>query len=75
MGEDIQGPWLDRRTGRTVMVRDMIMDGDTPNTAYKVSQTTLFNAGIIAAILPFMILYPFLQKYFVGGMPLGAVKD
>lgn len=29
MGEDIQGPWLDRRTGRTVMVRDMIMDGDT----------------------------------------------
>lgn len=29
MGEDIQGPWLDRRTGQTVMVRDMIMDGDT----------------------------------------------
>lgn len=26
--EDIQGAWLDRRTGKTVMVRDMIMDGD-----------------------------------------------
>lgn len=26
--EDIQGAWLDRRTGKTVIVRDMIMDGD-----------------------------------------------
>ncbi|MDE7207042.1 MAG: carbohydrate ABC transporter permease [Lachnospiraceae bacterium] len=43
-------------------LRNMIMDGDTPNTAYEVSQNTLFNAGIISAILPFMILYPFLQK-------------
>ena len=53
----------------------MIMDGDTPVTQYSVSQTTLFNAGIIAAILPFMILYPFLQKYFVTGVNIGAVKE
>jgi putative aldouronate transport system permease protein len=53
----------------------MIMDGDTPTTAYNVSQTTLYNAGIIAAILPFMILYPFLQKYFVKGVNIGAVKE
>ena len=26
--EDIQGAWLDRRTRKTVIVRDMIMDGD-----------------------------------------------
>lgn len=26
--EEIAGPWLDRRTGKTVMVRDAIMDGD-----------------------------------------------
>lgn len=56
-------------------LRNMVMDGDTPNTAYKVSQTTLFNAGIIAAILPFMVLYPFLQKYFVTGVNIGAVKE
>ena len=56
-------------------LRNMIMDGDTPVTAYNVSQTTLFNAGIIAAILPFMILYPFLQKYFVKGVNVGAVKE
>ena len=56
-------------------LRNMIMDGDTPTTSYAVSQTTLFNAGIIAAILPFMILYPFLQKYFVKGVNIGAVKE
>ena len=56
-------------------LRNMIMDGDTPVTAYSVSQTTLFNAGIIAAVLPFMALYPFLQKYFVTGVNIGAVKE
>lgn len=56
-------------------LRNMVMDGDTPTTAYKVSQTTLYNAGIIAAVLPFMVLYPFLQKYFVKGVNIGAVKE
>ena len=56
-------------------LRNMVMNGDTPTTAYHVSQTTLFNAGIISAILPFMILYPFLQKYFVTGVNIGAVKE
>lgn len=56
-------------------LRTMIMDGDTPTTAYKVSQNTLYNAGIIVAILPFMCLYPFLQKYFVTGVNIGAVKE
>ncbi|MCI9142506.1 MAG: carbohydrate ABC transporter permease [Lachnospiraceae bacterium] len=56
-------------------LRVMIMDGDTPPTQYPVSQTTLYNAGIIAAILPFLVLYPFLQKYFVKGVNIGAVKE
>jgi putative aldouronate transport system permease protein len=56
-------------------LRNMIMDGDTPTTSYNVSQTTLFNAGIMAAIIPFMVAYPFLQKYFVTGVNIGAVKE
>lgn len=56
-------------------LRNMIMDGDTPTTSYVVSQNTLYNAGIVAAILPFMLLYPFLQKYFVKGVNIGAVKE
>ena len=57
------------------MLRVMVMDGDTPTTAYKVSQSTLYNAGIVCAILPFMMAYPFLQKYFVTGVNVGAVKE
>ena len=49
-------------------------DPDTPVTQYSVSQTTLYYAAIICAILPFMALYPFLQKYFVKGTMVGAVK-
>ena len=56
-------------------LRVMIMDGDTPTTAYKVSQNTLYYAAIIVAILPFMAAYPFLQKYFVQGVNVGAVKE
>lgn len=56
-------------------LRNLIMDGDTPNTSYVVSQNTLFNASVMAAIIPFMILYPFLQKYFVTGVNIGAVKE
>ncbi|MCR5427318.1 MAG: carbohydrate ABC transporter permease [Lachnospiraceae bacterium] len=57
------------------MLRVMVMDGDTPTTAYKVSQSTLYYAAIVCAILPFMVLYPFLQKYFVKGVNVGAVKE
>ena len=57
------------------ILRVMVMDGDTPVTQYSVSQTTLYYAAIICAILPFMALYPFLQKYFVKGVNVGAVKE
>ena len=32
-------------------------------------------AGIVIAILPLVILYPFMQKYFVQGITLGSVKE
>lgn len=56
-------------------LRNIIMDGDTPNTSYAISQNTLFNAAVMVAIIPFMIVYPFLQKYFVKGVNIGAVKE
>jgi putative aldouronate transport system permease protein len=56
-------------------LRVMIMDGDTPTTQYNVAQETLYYAAIVCAILPFMAAYPFLQKYFVKGVNVGAVKE
>lgn len=56
-------------------LRSMIMDGNSVDTGDVENQDTMINASIIVAILPFMILYPFCQKYFVQGVNVGAVKE
>lgn len=33
------------------------------------------NAAVIIAIIPFMFIYPFAQRYFVSGVTMGAVKE
>lgn len=40
-----------------------------------VSPMSVRMAITIVATVPILIVYPFLQKYFVGGMTIGAVKD
>ena len=40
-----------------------------------VSPLSVRMAVTIIATVPIIIVYPFLQKYFVGGMTVGAVKD
>lgn len=40
-----------------------------------VSPMSVRMAVTVIATVPILIVYPFLQKYFVGGMTLGAVKD
>ena len=40
-----------------------------------VSPLSVRMANTIVATVPILIVYPFLQKYFVGGMTVGAVKD
>ncbi len=44
-------------------------------TTTTVSPLSVRMAVTIIATLPILIVYPFLQKYFVGGMTIGAVKD
>lgn len=43
--------------------------------ANSVTPQAIRMAITIVATLPIVVVYPFLQKYFVGGMTLGAVKD
>lgn len=40
-----------------------------------VSTTTLRNALTIITLLPLVVIYPFLQKFIVSGVTLGAVKE
>jgi putative aldouronate transport system permease protein len=39
-----------------------------------VTQDNIKAAAIIFAIAPIMLVYPFLQKYFVKGIMIGSVK-
>ena len=34
----------------------------------------LINAAIVCTVLPVVVLYPFLQRYFIHGVIVGAVK-
>ena len=55
-------------------LRSIMMGSDLPQANGGATENTVKSAAIIIAILPFMILYPFLQKYFVKGVNVGAVK-
>ena len=55
-------------------LRSIMMGSDLPQANGGATENTVKSAAIIIAILPFMILYPFLQKYFVKGVTVGAVK-
>lgn len=56
-------------------LRDMMQSSDLPEAVGGATENTIRNACVITAILPFMVLYPFLQKYFVKGINIGAVKE
>ncbi len=56
-------------------LRSLFFSSDMPEATDGANAETLKNAAIMVAILPFMIVYPFLQKYFVKGVNVGAVKE
>lgn len=56
-------------------LRSVIMGSDLPQAIGGATENTVKNAAVIVAILPFMIIYPFCQKYFIQGVNIGAVKE
>lgn len=45
------------------------------NVTTAITPMSIRMAVTVVATLPIVIVYPFLQKYFIGGMTLGSVKD
>lgn len=58
-----------------VFLRSLVIETDTQGfEGFSFATQSLKNAAITVSIIPVMVLYPFVQKYFVKGVNLGAVK-
>lgn len=64
-----------------VMLKKMIVETQISETMQNVdfgssiSTETLIYSTIVISIIPMLIAYPYVQKYFAKGMLLGAVKE
>ncbi|RLQ94293.1 carbohydrate ABC transporter permease [Falsibacillus albus] len=54
-------------------ISEQMMGAMDVTTQY--SKETIIYATIVVSILPIIIVYPFLQKYFVKGTMLGGIKE
>lgn len=57
------------------IVAEAELRGESLNLVPKVTTESVQSAQIIITTLPIIMVYPFLQKYFIQGVTLGAVKD
>ena len=58
-----------------VVLRDLLMQSQSAESGdSRISTETFKMATVIVTILPILMVYPYLQKYFVKGVMLGSVK-
>lgn len=60
---------------QSIVVKKDLSNIADPETLRNMSQRTVEAAQIFITALPMLIVYPFLQKYFVKGIVLGAEKE
>lgn len=57
-----------------VKVRELILQDAVAGTAITASDDMLKSAVVVVVVFPFLVIYPFVQKYFTKGVTVGAVK-
>ncbi|MMZ66454.1 hypothetical protein D1872_289530 [compost metagenome] len=61
---------------QTIIVQqDLSKINVDPSMLENVSQRTVRAAQIFIGALPILVIYPFLQRFFVKGIVIGAVKE
>lgn len=71
-----------KKQNLTIIIQQMIQSQNLLNemnivdeqSKTQVVEETLKAAGVVTLITPMLVVYPFLQKYFVKGVMLGSVK-
>jgi len=63
-----------------VLVKTLVLDASSNMTGSSASmdqllpQETIRIASVVLAMLPILLVYPFLQKHFAKGVMLGSIK-
>jgi putative aldouronate transport system permease protein len=64
-----------------VLIKTLVVDSDSAGVAQAgaaedkmIPEETIRMAAVVLAMLPILIVYPFLQKYFAKGVMLGSIK-
>lgn len=69
-------PTLQYKLYEIMQQATMQLDTHTASTTSNaVTPMAIRMAVTVVAVIPIIVVYPFVQKYFVGGMTLGSVKD
>lgn len=56
------------------LLQELLNSGVTSGVQSQVVPESLKAAGVLVIVLPMLVVYPFLQKFFVKGVMLGSVK-
>ncbi|PZE21573.1 carbohydrate ABC transporter permease [Paenibacillus xerothermodurans] len=57
-----------------IALKSLIIDTDSTSSNFIIT-TNVRMAGIVIALIPLILVYPYVQKYFVKGIMLGANKE
>lgn len=57
------------------LMQDMMHAAPEDSRQMQMTPESVRAAGIMVMVLPMLVVYPFLQKYFVKGVMLGSIKE
>ncbi|MCX7658848.1 MAG: carbohydrate ABC transporter permease, partial [Oscillospiraceae bacterium] len=62
----------------SVDIQEMLQSGKTSQSLANITELSNRNlnaAKIVVAVIPLLMIYPFLQKYLITGIVVGSVKE